>query len=343
MPAINYSLDQLVAETSKAYHEAKNKIGKCNVLIIGKTGVGKSTLVNAIFGDKLAQTGVGLPVTQSIEQYKKENYAIAVYDTPGLEIYEGVNQNIKKEVARLIDKKRNHPPTEHIHIVWYCINQQANRLESFEADWIKEITMKGVPIILVLTKAISGGDSDFIFYLKSLNLPVSDIIQVLAAPMILSGNITVPESGIENLIESTANLVSEVARKAFISEQIKDFDLKLITALSYVDSYTLSGEIGLIESLAEIMATTTVIFGLSFQEYQKIFNAVINAVELIDEISEDKIIYPTIALRIIKLTGRVVIENLMEVLQSRINDHFLYKLSKNIIDKLKNYREIKGE
>ena len=38
-----------------------------NIVIIGKTGVGKSTLINTIFGQKLAETGIGKPVTQAIK------------------------------------------------------------------------------------------------------------------------------------------------------------------------------------------------------------------------------------------------------------------------------------
>ena len=34
-----------------------------NIMLSGITGVGKSTLINAIFGEDLAETGVGAPLT----------------------------------------------------------------------------------------------------------------------------------------------------------------------------------------------------------------------------------------------------------------------------------------
>lgn len=44
-------------------NDAFNKFGKANIIITGKTGVGKSTLINAIFSEKMAETGVGEPNT----------------------------------------------------------------------------------------------------------------------------------------------------------------------------------------------------------------------------------------------------------------------------------------
>ena len=36
------------------------------ILVLGDRGVGKSSLINAAFGQKVAETGVGLSVTQDI-------------------------------------------------------------------------------------------------------------------------------------------------------------------------------------------------------------------------------------------------------------------------------------
>ena len=57
-----------------------------NVVIMGKTGVGKSTLVNAVFKRKLAKTGVGAAITIKNEKYnqlvsyikRKTNYATII-------------------------------------------------------------------------------------------------------------------------------------------------------------------------------------------------------------------------------------------------------------------------
>ena len=56
--------EQITELIQKEYKELKN----LNVMILGKTGVGKSTLVNNMFSEKLAETGVGKPVTDKIHQ-----------------------------------------------------------------------------------------------------------------------------------------------------------------------------------------------------------------------------------------------------------------------------------
>jgi len=46
--------------------EAFASLGLFNLLVVGKTGVGKSTLVNTMFGSEVARTGVGEPVTKGL-------------------------------------------------------------------------------------------------------------------------------------------------------------------------------------------------------------------------------------------------------------------------------------
>jgi predicted GTPase len=46
-----------------AINKAERDRGEVNILIAGKTGVGKSTLINAVFQGNFATTGQGKPVT----------------------------------------------------------------------------------------------------------------------------------------------------------------------------------------------------------------------------------------------------------------------------------------
>jgi hypothetical protein len=56
-------------------------------------------------------------------------------------------------------------------------------------------------------------------YFKKQELPVIDIIPVMAQPRQITSQFTVPASGLDNLVEVTASTLPEVQRNAFYREQ----------------------------------------------------------------------------------------------------------------------------
>ena len=80
-----------------------------NIMTVGKTGVGKSTLINSVFREKLAETGVGSPVTRHLRRYNKETIPISIYDTKGLELKEEVHLNpfMTKCIIRMDSDTKN--------------------------------------------------------------------------------------------------------------------------------------------------------------------------------------------------------------------------------------------
>ena len=47
---------------TEAFHKIErelNNMDKVNILIVGKTGAGKSTLINSVFRAEMAETGIG--------------------------------------------------------------------------------------------------------------------------------------------------------------------------------------------------------------------------------------------------------------------------------------------
>lgn len=110
-----------------------------NILVVGKTGVGKSTLINHLFRDNLAETGVGKPVTQHLRKITKQYMPLNLYDTRGLEMDARVQAEIQTEIFELIDE---HQGTEEaIQFVYYCVNAFSNRIEELEIkfiNWLKK-------------------------------------------------------------------------------------------------------------------------------------------------------------------------------------------------------------
>ena len=50
--------DKIAQEAINAIAEKIKNLKTLNIIVAGKTGVGKSTLINAVFRDKLAETGM---------------------------------------------------------------------------------------------------------------------------------------------------------------------------------------------------------------------------------------------------------------------------------------------
>ncbi len=126
-------------------------MGRFNLAIFGKTGVGKSTLINAIFGEEVARTGIGEPVTQGSHLYLDKVGHLGIIDTAGLEIGKD-NKQILDELNRAVIAMRRQPLSEQIHVVWFCIRGMDRRFEDTEAEFVRHLNGLSLPVIIVMTQ-----------------------------------------------------------------------------------------------------------------------------------------------------------------------------------------------
>ncbi|QKS87190.1 DUF697 domain-containing protein [Curtobacterium flaccumfaciens] len=128
--------------------KAKGRYGRFNLAVVGGTGVGKSSLVNAIFGRDLAKVGKGLPVTEGVHYYSDE--ALGVWDFEGFEI--GLSKSPAGSLRDHLKIVASKPTKEQISVVWFCVNSTADRLTHADIEIIRELDTAGLPVVLVLTK-----------------------------------------------------------------------------------------------------------------------------------------------------------------------------------------------
>lgn len=229
---IRYFLDQ--------YQKEVKELKKINILIAGKTGVGKSTLINAVFRENLAQTGVGVPVTQNLNKISKEGIPLVIYDTKGLELSQESQEEVRRAILEEISKpERKNNPDELMHICWYCVNALSNRIEPYEIEWIRDLAGQ-MPLVLVLTQSLGDQYRELFYAIEDLNLPISALVPVLAKPYKLSQDLVLDPRGLQELVDRTLELVPEALQTSFINAQKVDNKRKLHRANKAVLGYTSS-------------------------------------------------------------------------------------------------------
>lgn len=171
----------------EATQAAKSRYGRFNLAIVGGSGVGKSSLVNAVFGRDWAKVGKGLPVTRGVSYYHDDS--LGIWDVEGFEI--GTEVSPRDQLRGHLGIIAAQPAGHQISVVWYCVKANDDRLTPADIAMIHELDASGLPVVLVLTKVdwsrnpITGnrtapkGVEEFVAWLES---PVDEAGQPITIP-----------------------------------------------------------------------------------------------------------------------------------------------------------------
>ena len=274
-------------EFIKKFEQEMKEMGHANLIIAGKTGVGKSTLINAAFREDITNTGIGAPVTDEgdVRWYEKKDFPLRIYDTIGLELDEEKRKRSLEMIKKVCqDAKRSNDPDKFIHVMWYCVASDSDRLEKCEADYINSVSEE-VDVVLVITKSYRKKHSERLIKAIETDYPglkVKNKVVLLAQdenPEDCDEDETPKRAfGVDTLVEVTAQIVPKSAQKAWCNAQKASVELKsrkaqtlVVTtaAASFGEGYIpmpFSDALALVPTQLAMLAGITAIFGIKVSE-----------------------------------------------------------------------------
>ena len=205
----------LVHLIEEKLQDALTKRGRVNILVAGKTGVGKSTLINAVFEGDLATTGQGRPVTQNTREVKKEGIPVSIFDTRGLELAR-FQETLKELTSFLDDRAHQKDPNEHIHCAWICLSEDGRRVEEAEALLCRTLASR-MPVIIVITKA--RADQGFRSEVQNLLPESTNVVRVRAIREELDAGHVLEPTGLKELVDLTMEIVPQGHKNSFAAAQ----------------------------------------------------------------------------------------------------------------------------
>lgn len=281
---MNLDIGQMSQDVMNKIQERIHGLKTLNIIVAGKTGVGKSTLINAVFRENLAETGIGKPVTDHMRRLTKKDMPLAIYDTRGFELGKEVQEEVKNEIIEEIRKGvATRDINKTIHCIWYCINTASNRVEPEEIAWLREISRENevtqVPIIIVLTQAFSQKKAQQLRQmLLDENLDIGQIIPVLAEDYEMNDEYTAESYGLDVLINVMGETLPEELMDTLQNVQIASLKAKKRRAQAAIAAAAGAATIEgfspvpfsdcalLIPTQVGMIASITVIFGFNINK-----------------------------------------------------------------------------
>ncbi len=230
-------VDAVAADPASYFSEQRQReaeeLGHANILITGQTGVGKSTLINAIFRAELAHEGVGRPVTQRVQRHDAPGVPVTIFDTPGIELGDAKDAVIADFKNTIITSRRG-APESFIHIAWYCIDAGQARIQDYDVDIIRALAEE-VPVILVLTQCVDEERARALeTAIAAEDLPIQGAPVRTLAKARRIGSQTIEPTGLEELVRRTEHILPKAVKGAFVNAQGVVISLKVKYARAVV-------------------------------------------------------------------------------------------------------------
>lgn len=297
----------------------------CNILLMGMTGVGKSSLINYLAGENLAEAGIGYGsggLTRGIHKYPifLNGQSCLVSDSEGLET--GKSEFWKNLMENeLFSADVRHQISDWYHIVIYCIGMNSNRIQPFELEILEKLVGAGYGIIVALTKSDLASDDD----IKSISyaiqehfdykadfrfVPITSVATRVARP---EGKDELSEAIIDSWGDSLINRLPDMIYEPIFKE-IKNWGIETERWISNQDIglFGRSKEDVLNDVNKEIQAKTKYLINKVKYDQEKSFRDVRDVFSMLDTIIDSQSIAqvnPEFSSKIENLKSAMVFDN----------------------------------
>ena len=246
----NIYIKKLKKEIHKIQNDInKHKIKYLTIMLVGKSGVGKSTLINNLLKltpEEKAKIGIGNFITTESKAYSSKAVPyLKLVDTRGIELNANFGaEEVKTEAKKYIDQQlQKNEQNDFVQCIWYCIT--GARFEKAEKDLLNSLRKaygeSRIPIIIVYTQAT---DDKMIYEMsKSIkkDYPKDDFIKILAEEKELIDDEIMEPFGLDELIKVTLkkckNASSGEMAKVMTKKLKEDVFAIIKNENSYISSY----------------------------------------------------------------------------------------------------------
>lgn len=184
-----YEIEETLKEKGKTTFSSDKSTQKAdarrrlNIVVVGRSGVGKSSFLNYAAGKQVFETGIGDPVTQSyfasvdVEKHEKK-VVFSLFDTKGIEA--GNTKEWSDAVFKEIDRRDESDNIyDWFHTILFCIDASSKRIQPFEIETIKKISEHG-SVLVLLTKKDLVSTEILDGLRKQIASEIGDKVQVLS-------------------------------------------------------------------------------------------------------------------------------------------------------------------
>lgn len=213
------------------YRAAVAELGRFNLAVFGKTGAGKSTLINAIFGTVVAATGTGPPITSGLNYHEHPSGVLGLYDSQGFETGHS-GDAVLAGIDRIVADSRKLAVDRQIHAAWYVVRWSDRRFEQAQAAFVARLSQL-VPVIFVISQVPTSADGrvhadvlELAGFVERQGLALSPHGRVILTNALADPFLGTQLYGLQALLDATLRTAPEAARRALVAAQLIDRERK---------------------------------------------------------------------------------------------------------------------